>query len=179
MAATFLLGGVLGAAAMYGAMRAKESTQAARIIYVDRFVDAMPSPSGAAVVPPSATTSNPSGAFPPPSSRSMRTGVASATSNSPAGTLSGLNAERALLDVARGALEREDGAAALATLEQHERKYPSGVLVQEREAIAIHALMILGRTSEALARAGRFRRHFPESALLPTIDSIVEAPPAP
>jgi outer membrane protein assembly factor BamD (BamD/ComL family) len=86
-----------------------------------------------------------------------------------------LKAERALLDVARGALEGEDGAAALAATAQHERKFPNGALVQEREAMAVRALMLLGRAAEARARAERFRTRFPESPLLPTIQSAIGA----
>jgi hypothetical protein len=68
-------------------------------------------------------------------------------------------------------VEREDGAAALATTEEHARRYPRGVLVQEREAIAVRALVLLRRTDEARARVDRFRQRFPDSLLLPALES--------
>lgn len=178
MVATFLVGGALGAAGMYAAMRALPSVEAARVVYVDRVVAATPPPANAAVVP-SVAASNSSEALRLPSARSTRSAAVPLSESSPTSTLSRLNAERILLDAARGAIEREDGLAALAALEQHERKYPSGVLVQEREAMAIRALVMLGRTTDAMARARRFRARFPDSALLPSIDSIVQALPAP
>lgn len=171
-AATLLLGGVVGAVGMYEAMHAKESVQAPRIVYVDRpGASALPT-SSAAILPPSVAASDRPRALPPP--RWVVSALPSATREPAAGTLSGLTAERALLDVARGALESEDGAAALAAAERHNREYPTGILVQEREAIAIRALVTLGRTADARARAGRFRERFPESALLPMIDSTLK-----
>jgi outer membrane protein assembly factor BamD (BamD/ComL family) len=80
-----------------------------------------------------------------------------------------------LLDGARGALQREDPAAALEAAEQHARAYPTGILAQEREAMAIRALVMLGRTPEAQARTDLFRSRFPDSLLQPTLDSTVEA----
>ncbi len=87
--------------------------------------------------------------------------------------------ERSLLDLARGAIEREDGAAALDATAEHARKYPSGVLVQEREAIAVRALVLLGRTEEARARVARFRERFPDSMLLPALESNAGVPSTP
>jgi hypothetical protein len=84
--------------------------------------------------------------------------------------------ERSLLDLAREAIEREDGAAALDATAEHARSYPRGVLVQEREAIAVRALVLLGRTGEARTRLDRFREHFPDSLLLPALESAVPAP---
>lgn len=83
--------------------------------------------------------------------------------------------ERRLLDEARHALEREDPAAALGSVARHERDFPGGVLVQEREAIAIRALAMLGRSRESRSRLERFRSRFPGSLLLPTIESAVGA----
>jgi hypothetical protein len=40
--------------------------------------------------------------------------------------------------------------------------------VQEREVIAIRALLLLGRDAEAKARAERFHRRYPDSVLSPT-----------
>jgi hypothetical protein len=44
-----------------------------------------------------------------------------------------------------------------------ERRFPDGILLQEREALTISALAELGRSSEASARARAFLRAFPQS----------------
>lgn len=81
--------------------------------------------------------------------------------------------ERAVLDVARAALGRGDAPSAIAATSEHERKYPRGALREEREAIAIQALVLSGQKSEAAARAGRFQKQFPQSLLLPTVEAAV------
>jgi hypothetical protein len=67
-----------------------------------------------------------------------------------------------LLREARLAL-RSSPASALAVTEQHGRLYPRGKLTQERELIAISALMALGRRTAALSRVSAFERAFPGS----------------
>jgi len=64
-------------------------------------------------------------------------------------------------------------ARALALCEKHRRLYPHGVLVQEREVLAIEALEHLGRHSEAVQRGDRFLKAFPSSAHRSKIVSIV------
>jgi hypothetical protein len=70
--------------------------------------------------------------------------------------------EAALLFEARKALPH-DAASSLKLLEEHARRYPKGVLVPEREVLAIEALRALGRTSEADARLARFEARYPDS----------------
>jgi hypothetical protein len=64
---------------------------------------------------------------------------------------------------ARGALRSGDAARALQLLELAERRYPQGVLNQEREALRIEALAGLGQTAQARARANAFLRAYPTS----------------
>jgi TolA-binding protein len=80
-----------------------------------------------------------------------------------------LSAERAVLDVARTALGRGDAAHALASTEEHAKRFPRGALSEEREAIAVQALAQSGKPSEARARALRFKKDYPESILLPAV----------
>ena len=82
---------------------------------------------------------------------------------------SDLAAERAVLDMARTALNRGDPANALAATAEHEKRYPRGALAEEREAIAVRALSEGGRKAEAKARAERFKKSHPESILLPAV----------
>jgi len=88
----------------------------------------------------------------------------------------GLAAERGLLDVARGALARGEAGAALAATERHSREYPAGVLLEEREAIAIKALVALGRKDEAQTRAKAFEQRFPNGLMLRAVRGAVGAP---
>jgi len=72
-----------------------------------------------------------------------------------AGDDDGVLREARLVARARRALGR-DPAAALALAEEAERDFPQGQLVEERRAIAIRALVALGRTDEATRRADPF-----------------------
>jgi outer membrane protein assembly factor BamD (BamD/ComL family) len=82
-----------------------------------------------------------------------------------------LPAESALLDVARTALGRGDGANALAATDAHAKKFPRGALSEEREAIRIQALRMLHRDDEANAKLDRFRARFPTSLLRPALEA--------
>jgi hypothetical protein len=156
LAATFTLGGLVGAGVMWVAA---------------------PSPAPIVVPSPPVVVYVESPAAPVASaSPAPVPAVASAPAPSATSTQDGLRAERALLDVARGALERQDGAAALAATREHERRFPSGLLVQEREAMAVRALLLLGRRDEARARTDRFRARYAGSVLLPTLESAISAP---
>jgi hypothetical protein len=161
IAAAFVVGGVTGALVM----RALASVPFVpeRIVYVDR-----PAPSSPAVLPAVEAPVEPPPA-PPPTTRATAPSSAIAAST-PDGDLA---AERQLLDVARHAIEQQDGAAALDAVTRHERRFPNGVLVQEREAMAIRALLLLGRGDDARSRADRFRQRFPDSLLLPAVDAAV------
>lgn len=59
-----------------------------------------------------------------------------------------------------------DPAGALRLAEQHRTRFPRGTLAQEREVIAIDALVHQGRTVEAQERAERFRARYPRSSHL-------------
>jgi hypothetical protein len=62
---------------------------------------------------------------------------------------------------------------ALSFAEQHRRDYPNGSFTQERELIAITALVRLGQTSSAAARAARFRQSYPRSPYAASLDRLV------
>jgi hypothetical protein len=86
--------------------------------------------------------------------------------------------EFALLGRAQAALESDAGRA-LALTSDHERKFPSGALLQEREVIAIDALLRLGRRAQALARAEHFNRRFPASVHRRRVEVLLGAGGAP
>ncbi len=64
-------------------------------------------------------------------------------------------------------------AQALELCSQHQRKFPRSAFGQEREVIAIDALVRLGRRSEAEARADQFARAYPGSAHNRRIDALL------
>ena len=65
---------------------------------------------------------------------------------------------------------------ALALAADHARAYPKGALAQEREVIAIEALVAQGRSTEARSRAASFRSAYPSSAHLGRIERLVGGP---
>jgi hypothetical protein len=176
LAASFVLGAVVGAIAMRVSIRppGRDASEAAPAGTVD-LASATWSGANAVV----ATTGSPVPAIPPSSAHGEATleHAHEALGAQPAVRETGLSAERALLDAARGALEREDGAAALASTNEHQRRFPEGILAQEREAMAVRALAMLGRTDEARARAVHFRARFPGSVLTPALESSIGLAP--
>lgn len=71
-------------------------------------------------------------------------------------------AEARILLGARRAL-RTDPAGALAASEKHRRIFPRGELAEERELLAVRALVALHRRDEARKRAAAFARSYPDS----------------
>jgi hypothetical protein len=78
-----------------------------------------------------------------------------------------------LLARAQNALS-SDPAFALELTSEHVRTFPSGALAQEREVIAIDALLRLDQTAEASIRAATFHRRFPTSAHRRRVDVLFE-----
>jgi hypothetical protein len=71
--------------------------------------------------------------------------------------------EIALIGRAHDAL-RSDPAAALALCKQHETKFTNGHFAQEREAVAIEALVYLNRKDDAQKRFAAFEHQYPSSS---------------
>jgi hypothetical protein len=168
-ATAFALGGVAGARIQ----AALETSPIERVIYVDRIVDVEPTPPPAptALEPPAVTSGRAIDARSP-----GRPG--SAANASPAATpATGLAAERSLLDEARKALGAGDYAAALRATDLHAARFPAGLLLEEREALAIKTLAAAGRRPEAESLAKKFRQRFPKSLFGPTVDEALETNP--
>jgi len=81
-----------------------------------------------------------------------------------------LRTERRLLDIARTAVARGDGNAALDAIGRHAAQFPRGRLAEEREALRVQALILLGRKDEARQKADEFRKQHPDSLMMPGID---------
>lgn len=131
-----------------------------RVIFVDRIVEA-PAPSPTVSAPTADTVVAP----PEPSAAApVRAG------------LRGLAAERALLDEARAALGTDDYAGALRAVRLHESRFAAGILIEEREALAIKTLAAAGRLDEARARAVVFGQRFPKSLFASSVAEALANP---
>lgn len=81
--------------------------------------------------------------------------------------------ENALVTRAQAALARGRTSEALAATSEHQRRFPRGEFVEEREALAIQALARSGNLPAAMARAERFRARYPRSMLLRAVNAAV------
>ena len=98
--------------------------------------------------------------------------VAQDVASGPAAAGTDPESELALLRRALGALEAQPRQS-LELAAQHERDYAEGIFGQEREVIAIDALVALQRTGAAEARARRFLESYPRSAHAPRIRTLL------
>ena len=85
--------------------------------------------------------------------------------------------ELALLQPAYHAVARRDFTSALAAIVEHQHRFASGQLAEEREALRVKALLGLGRRAEAQGAALAFRERFPHSVLLRRIEGMLDASP--
>ena len=85
--------------------------------------------------------------------------------------------ELRLLEKARAAVAREDFGLAIQLLAEHARRFRTGRLVEEREALRVKSLARLGRRSEARRAAAEFEANFPRSPLLPAVSQMLQAEP--
>lgn len=167
--AAWLAGGITGAA-IYRGFRPQE----VRVVYAEAprtAAEPVPSAVPAPAVANSVSTNDSAGAqreSPPHTPHISNTANSAST-----GTASALTRERALLDEARAAAAHGDASDALALTEKHRAQFPQGRLREEREALAIRALLSLGRVDEGHARAAAFRRTYPLSLLLPALDAAL------
>lgn len=83
--------------------------------------------------------------------------------------------EGTILLRARRSLAAHDARGALEATEEHASTFPRGELSPEREAIAIDALLALGRSDEARARAERFASRWPSSVYAARVRRALEA----
>jgi hypothetical protein len=112
-----------------------------------------------------------------PSAPILRPSAAPAIVRNVAGKDVGLGMERALIERARTAGARGDTASMLEALDRHARDFPAGRLTEEREALAIQALVQSGRIDEARSRAVRFRARFPTSVFLAPVNAALGGHP--
>ncbi len=166
LAAVFAAGAIAGGAVVYALVPPQVVE---RVVQVER--PAAPLPSAAALASSPLVQRS---ALPPipPEAEDAAAPVAIISARPPGDSLA---AERALLDPARTALGRGDGASALAAAAKHEVAFRGGALAEEREAIAVQALVQVKRKEEARARGERFLVRYPGSVLAPAVKAALEA----
>lgn len=109
-------------------------------------------------------TAIPAGASAPAVSATKKDAPREIEANTPAAATSVAD-ETALLRDAHIALEAGNSARALALLAEHGRRFPRGMLGEERDATRVFALCAAGNATEARAAAARFLRERPSSPL--------------
>jgi hypothetical protein len=82
-----------------------------------------------------------------------------------------MSEEASLLQSAQRALAAGQAPKALSLLAEHERRFPSGVLAEERRVAKVLGLCALGRTEEATILARAFVGRSPGSVLIPRLES--------
>jgi hypothetical protein len=169
--ASFALGGGVGAAVQSSLAPAPVAVHAAAPASQAAAAEPARAPAAAA---PSDIPTVAIGDLPaaPPSARPR---AASPSASASVSAAAGLADERRLLDGARAALSRGEPSQALGPLDEHTRRFPHGVLTEEREALAIQALARSGRTTEAADRASRFDKTYPTSLMMPAVKDALGA----
>jgi hypothetical protein len=96
---------------------------------------------------------------------------------SPASTRSTATAaaELRILNDALDAL-RTDPQKTLTLCDDHAKRYATSPLAQDRESLAVRALLALGRTDDAKKRAEAFQKAFPDSPLEGEIEEALASP---
>ncbi len=141
----------------------------------------------AALASPPATSSSPWSPVPPvlPASEPGETRVPPASAAPTSRTkappaASSLAKEGEYIETARVALARGRATDALQAIEEHAARFPHGRLVEEREALAVQALVLAGQAGAAQARAARFHQAYPDSVFGPAVDrALAPSPPPP
>lgn len=108
----------------------------------------------------------------PPTSDAPAAPLASDVPNASLSPTGRLDAERTWLERARSALSRGDAEGALRALHQHQRRFPRGELVEERDVLMIRALVAGGRKEEARVKFESFKVRTPNSVFLPSLEKV-------
>jgi hypothetical protein len=87
--------------------------------------------------------------------------------------------ERPLIDQAHAALARGNTAAALVALQGHRRRFPAGVMSEDRDRLWVETLVAAGSVAEARARAADFHRRYPDSLYGARLDRLLPSAATP
>ena len=128
---------------------------------------AAPSPDAPAMA--TAPTTAEETVSPPPAPQRVRVQASSKPKSDPAAELTILTRARRLLVTAP--------AQSLALTEEHRTQYPKGAFAEERELLAVEALVKLARPADAQTRGRAFLRAHPGSAHAERVRILVEPSP--
>lgn len=165
VAVSTVVGAIGGGGTVYSVMRSQQPPR-------EQVVEPQRPAVEAIVLAPPSTAIPPTDAPPPPTTRPSSR-YTSQTAPAPA-VVPTIETERLLVEQASIALARGDASAALEACAAHERLFPRGLLVEERESVAIRALVALGKRQNALERARAFGQRFPTSLQRPIIDEVLK-----
>lgn len=132
-----------------------------------------PLPPTVVVAPPPGPPAAEPSVAPLPTSQASRVPSPSTRASTDSSPLEVMEAELGLLRQARAALDSDPGRA-LSLCADHARMFARGALGQEREVIAIDALLRAGRLAEARERARLFNERFPASAHARRVAALLE-----
>lgn len=184
------LGVIVAGAGFWAQGRGEAAREAAPRVAVTAFVEAprvvTEAPAVSPVSTPVVASAAPSAARPAQLVASASAAVASSVPVAEPAPASGSGSEGAgamggpidaeteahFLQRAHNAVDASP-ARALALTEEHASRFPTGTLGQERELVAIQALVRLGRVDEARARGARFAAAFPGSAHRRRIEGLL------
>jgi hypothetical protein len=167
----FALGGATGAG---GLAVASKMAQADKPALVCPSV-AVESPKPAPVIPVAPTT--PASAAPSPSASASASAAPSTVVPAPSvSATSEFAAEKEQIETARSALLHGNPQNALTACGEHEKRFPKGKLVEEREYIAIASLIRLGHDAEARTRFDSFKKRFPQSFYAASLEKELGKP---
>jgi len=141
--------GLIGGAVYVSHRHAPETVLPVQAVAAAAVVTSSPAPESAPPVEAATASALPTAIAPAPSSHTARDRLAQ---------------EVALLERATSALHAGRPADALRVLDEYQRKFPSGLLSQDRGSARAQALCALGRRSEAEAELSRLPAHSPGSA---------------
>jgi hypothetical protein len=172
VAAKAIVIGTLGAATVGGAaylVQRAAQTRAPVAVAARRAVDVRapdsPVATAPAIAPTAATVPGvaPERAADAPRAAPAQKPAAAPPIAEPAPSAPGLEQEARMLADVRARLRRGDTSGAAAALDTLRASFPSGMLAQEREAVAIEILVTSGNAAEADRRARAFLAAFPDS----------------
>jgi hypothetical protein len=86
----------------------------------------------------------------------------------------GVERESELIATADAALRRGDLVAARRALAEHRQRFPRGVFIEERDALAVGVLVAAGQTDAARTSAERFVTRYPQSIFSERVERALE-----
>jgi hypothetical protein len=86
----------------------------------------------------------------------------------------GVERESELIATADAALRRGDLVAARRAIAEHRQRFPRGVFIEERDALAVGVLVAAGQTDAARTSAERFVTRYPQSIFSERVERALE-----